>query len=384
MTPMSRKTLALALVAASLGTASAQQTLTFTNTDTNATTPGNQPLSVNLVPGTAVAIAPDGNISAQCALTGSLCTGLTGGGPGPTVSLAASNFSQPLNAQNQYPPGTTFTLTPSVVGAEICVRTVSGTTPGSTNWPQTVTPPFNAQVVQLLTGESTYEFGMRCYGAGGASNAAANITVATAAGSAPGGCAGFQSNLSASWSRGALTRFDLVTAVEIGGATWQPFPNAGLSGYVITNANQYQSIGFTTPTDTAAWSAAAGLKTFRWIAAQQNGEAQLDKVYVAIASCAGDFRIPAAGSSATTDDTTFARGCRNIRALGGGAFPFQNVTYEISDLPSTDTICRLAPGRQYFINFIRANALDGSIGEPAVEASCEGNGTSCGVQMRVE
>jgi hypothetical protein len=267
---------------------------------------------------------------------------------------------------------------------------VSPDTPGSTNWPATVTPPFAAQAVQLLTGERTYSFSMRCFGSGGATTATLPTPIATSAGTAPGGCSGFTSNLPAGWVRGALTNFASVPAVENGSATWQPFPNSGFSGYIITNANVYQSIGFTTPTDPIAWNAAAPAKRFRWIMAQQGGEAIPENIYITISSCAGDFRIPTTGQTAPTDDTTFARGCRSIRPLGPVQnYPHDNISYQISaeNLPSDDTICRLAPGRAYFVNFIRARVLDGypePIGLPSVEATCEGGGSTCGIQMRVE
>jgi hypothetical protein len=390
MKPFFRTLVPLALVASGIGAASAQQTLTFTNTDTDPNTAGNQSQSVTLLAGSSVSIAPDGNVSAQCALTGGLCTGTgSGGGSAPTVSLAASNFSQAPTG-GLYPPGTTFTLTPTVANAEVCIRSVSQTTPGSTNWPATVTPPFAAQTIQLLTGEGTYQFSMRCFGPGGATTATLTPDISTSTGTAPGGCSGFTSNLPAGWVRGALTNFASVPAVEIGGATWQPFPNSGFSGYLITGASQYQSVTFTTPTDPTAWNAAAPAKRFQWIPAQQGGEAIMLNVYVSISSCAGDFRIPPTGQTAPTDDTTYARGCRSIRPLGTVTnYPHANISYQISaeNLPSDDNICRLAPGRTYFVNFIRAQVFDGypePIGAPSVEATCEGGGTTCGIQMRVE
>ncbi|MCE3004863.1 MAG: hypothetical protein LW860_19545 [Xanthomonadaceae bacterium] len=382
MTSLSRSLIAaLALVGLGMGTAAAQQTLTFTNTDTNASTPGNQNQSVTLLAGSALAIAPDGNVSAECALTGGLCTG-TGGGdiePAPTVTLVASNFSQqPVN--NLYPPGTTFTLTPTVTNAEICVRSVLGSTPSGTNWPATIgAPPFAAQTVAMLTGSSTYQFSMRCYGPGGATTFTLP-NLATAAGTAPDGCTGFQTNLPAGWSRGPLTEFVLVPA-RVQGSFWNPFPSTGQLGYVITNANQYQSIAFTTPaTD---WTTVVPNRQVFWETAQQFGEADLAKTYVAITSCAGDFRVPPNNDPAPTNDPTFARGCRSLRPFGSALINWNTVNYEVSTLPSTNSICRLAPGRTYHLSFIRAVASDGSIGTPAEEAACENSMLSaCGVQMR--
>lgn len=380
MTQISRTLLALALAGLGVGSATAQQTLTFTNTDTDPATAGNQSQSVTLLAGSSVSIAPNGNVSAQCALTGQLCTGTgAGGGAAPTVSLAASNFSQPPTA-GLYPPGTTFTITPTVTAAELCVRSVSGTTPSGTNWPATIgAPPFGAQLVQMTTGNSTYQFSMRCYGAGGATTFTLP-DVRTAEGSAPGGCAGFQTNLPTGWSRGPLVDFSVVPA-RVPGSFWNPFPSTGQLGYVITNFNQYQSIAFTTPS--TDWTTVVPNRQVFWEPAQQFGESDLAKVYVAISSCAGDFRVPTSNDNAPDSDPTFARGCRNVRPLGSLLVTANTVNYEVSDLPSTSTVCRLAPGRTYHLNFIRAVATDGSIGTPAEEAFCENPQlTSCGVQMR--
>lgn len=382
MTSLPRTLICLALGVFAAGTASAQQTLTFTNTDTAPGTPGAQNQAVTLIAGSSVSIDPNGNIAAQCALTGTLCTGTgSGGGTAPTVSLAASNFSAQPTA-GLYPAGTSFTLTPTVAGAEVCVRSLLGATPpGGTGWPATIgAPPFAAQVVQMLNGDTTYQFSMRCYGTGGATT----FTLAdlrTAAGGGTGSCSGFTSNLPAGWSRGALQVFEQVPA-RIQGSFWNAFPNSGQLAYIITGSNVYHSIAFTTPaTD---WTAEVPNRQVFWENAQVGGEADLAKVYVSLSSCPGDFRIPAVGATAPTDDPTFARGCRSVRTVFGiEQYPATTVNYEVSASPSTEGICRLAPGRTYYLNFIRAVATDGSIGTPAEEAFCESPQSSCGVQMRV-
>jgi hypothetical protein len=391
MKPTTRTFLALTLLAAGSGAVSAQQTLTFTNTDTDPGTPL-VPLSLNLVGGSSLSIAPNGNVNAQCVLAAgsTLCAGVSGTGvPAPVVTLAATNFSQSPNASMQYPTGTTFTLTPTVTGAEVCVRsvTINGTAATSTGWTGTLAAPFAAQTVSLTpTASASYVFSLRCYGAGGATTGSL-AAIATSDIPPLNGCTGFVSPLPSGWVRGATVSFGQVQAVEIGGATWNPFPNTGFTGYLITNSNQYLSLGFTTPTNEAEWSAAAPFKLFEWGPAQQQGEAVMSRVYISISSCAGDFRIPPVGQVAPADDPTFARGCRNIRPAFG--FPtqiLQNIPYLISSVntPSDDTTCRLTPGRAYHVNVIRANALDGSIGTPAEEAVCEdGVSTRCGIQMRI-
>jgi|GEM_PF-5547789 len=383
-----RSFLALTLLAAGSGAVYAQQTLTFSNTST----PSGQPLAVNLEAGSAVSIAPNGNISARCVLgsSSSICAGINAGGGGnaPVVALAASGFSQAPNGNGEYGAGTTFTITPSVSGAEVCVRsvTINAAPAASTGWPATFVLPFNPQVVNLPTASATYSFSIRCYGAGGATTATlANVQTSNVV--QPGACGGFVSPLPSGWSRSAVQNFSQVTAVEIGGATWNPFPNSGFSGYLITTSTQYISLGFTTPATEAIWTAGAPVKQFEWQAAQQQGAVSLDRMYMSISSCAGDFRIPPVGQVAPANDTTFARGCRNIRpAFGFPSVTRQTIPYEITTInqASDDTTCRMAPGTTYFLNFIRANALDGTIGTPAEEASCEdGVSNSCGVQARV-
>ncbi len=369
---------ALALVCASA--VHAQQTLTFSNTDADPVAPGAQPLSVTLLAGSNVSIAPDGSVAAQCALTGGICTGLsTGGGPAPTVSLATGSFSAPPT-DGRYPAGTSFLITPTVTGAEICVRNVGTGTPGGTNWPATVSPPFAAQSVQMLTGDATYVFGMRCYGTGGATTFTLP-PLQTAAGSG-GSCAGFTPPLPAGWVRSASPQqTNQVQAVEAPGQVWDPFPNSGYSGYLITSDTQYLAVEFNTPA--APWQAQN--RQFFWQAAQQQGEADMNRVYVSISSCPGDFRIPVLDSVAPVDDPTFAAGCRSVRrALPGFARgPQDRINYQIGTTPANEATCSLAPGRTYYINFIRADARDDSIGTPAQEATCLNPSlTSCGVQMR--
>jgi hypothetical protein len=181
------------------------------------------------------------------------------------------------------------------------------------------------------------------------------------------------------WTRSTLTSTGQVIGIE-GGVPWLPFPQSGTTGYVITASDQYHAIGFDTPA--GPWEAA--FYQFFWQEAQQQGAAVMQNVYISISSCPGDFRIPAAGP-APAGDPTFARGCRSVRPLSGFPQPLtmDHINYEVSTEPATDEVCRLAPGRRYYINFIRANASDEEIGPPASEATCANPElTSCGVQMR--
>lgn len=383
---IARTLLSLSLAALLAQAATAQQTLTFTNTDTS-TAPGAQNQSVTLIAGSAVSIQPDGNVTAQCTLTGTLCTGTGGGSPvgAPTVTLAPSGFSNPADGQGRYPANTSFTLTPTVTNGEVCIRSVSPTTPAGTSWPATLTGTYAAQVLALSTVSSTYQFTMRCFNGSGATSATYEVsTNAEGGGPGPGpGCTGFQSNLPAAWQRSTLTQTNQVGQVEVPSQTWQPFPNSGGTGYVITGPNQYHSIAFNTPAQ--PWTVQT--QEFFWQDAQQQGAALLDRVYVTISTCPGDFRIPVIDSTATTADPTNAAGCRSFRRVLPG-FPRgqrEIINYQIgtADSVATETACFLAPGRTYYINFIRADPKDGVIGEPADEQVCSVPGaTSCGVQMR--
>jgi hypothetical protein len=267
-----------------------------------------------------------------------------------------------------------------VSNAEVCVRSVTAGTPGGTSWPATISaPPFAAQVVQMPTGNSTYGFVMRCYGSGGATTFTLP-NLATAEGT--GGCSTVGAGLPAGWLRSNLTEPDDIDRVE-GGATWQAFPISGGFGYLITAPNAYHAIELVTPT--APWSGLNNL--FDWVEAQQFGAANTNRIYVSVSTCPGDFRLPARGSTAPTDDPTFARGCRNLRDVQG--FPNQianNIRYEISTEPANETTCRITPGRTYYLNFIRADARDGTIGTPSTEATCNllGPEQSCGIQLRYD
>jgi hypothetical protein len=373
------KVLAAAVGLACAGAVQAQQTLTFSNTDTDPG-PATTPLSVTLLAGSSVSIAPNGNVTAQCALTGSLCTGLgVGGGAAPAVSLAASGFSA-SPTDGRYPVGTSFLITPTVTSAEICVRTVEAGTPGNTNWPATVSPPFAAQTVQMLTGDATYSFSMRCYGAGGATTFTLP-PVQTAPGSA-GACAGFTPPLPAGWSRSSIVRTNQVLRIDAGLSPWEPFPVSGGSGILVTGDTQYHAIEFATPAG-PTWEA---YRQFFWEPVQGlNAPVDTNNVYVSISSCPGDFRIPQTDSTAPADDPTFASGCRNFRKLQGFPNPSVRTTivYQIGTEPADEFSCRLAPGRTYYINFIRARVQDGAIGTPSQEATCqEPSQPPCGIQMR--
>lgn len=202
--------------------------------------------------------------------------------------------------------------------------------------------------------------------------------------SAPIDCRTLAPSLPSGWRRGGPTQFGEVPWTAIAGTFWNPFPNSGGLGVIATMDGEYISIEFTTPSDVAEWSMRAPSKTISWHESQVAGEARI--VYVGLSACPGDFRVPAIDSVAPANDPTFARGCRSTRRLGTNAnVPMSHVNYVISDAPSDETTCRLAPGRRYYLNYIRADLSDGTIGAPMTEARCVNRTlTRCGSDMRVE
>lgn len=219
---------------------------------------------------------------------------------------------------------------------------------------------------------------------GGGSNTGGSSGGSGGGGTAPTNCSTFQVPLPSEWTR--LSSPNAFSNVQlISGGFWNPFPSGGGRGILGTPNTSYISIEFTTPTNVDDWNAAVGGKEFLWDGSQVAGAAILGSVYVTISECAGDFRIPTAGTTAPVSDPTYARGCRNLRpvSLGGQQQNKADILYEISAAPSTDLICRLAAGRTYHLNFIRANASDGAIGVPTTEAICANFSDFCGIDMDV-
>jgi hypothetical protein len=185
--------------------------------------------------------------------------------------------------------------------------------------------------------------------------------------------------------RGALSQVTDVPSVELRGARLNPFPNSGTTGLFITRNEEYLAVEFSTPASAQDWEARAPSRLFEWDEAQVGGAASLGRVFITISRCPGDFRLAPAGQTAPTTDPTFARGCTNFRPRPPfPAGPTSNIAYDISSAPADDTTCRLAPGRRYFLNFVRADRSDDAIDRPAVEATCANpDNPSCGVQLRI-
>ncbi|MDP3506336.1 MAG: hypothetical protein Q8S33_38710 [Myxococcales bacterium] len=201
----------------------------------------------------------------------------------------------------------------------------------------------------------------------------------------PPSCSSIASMRASGWRRGPYTRFTEVPSINYSGHFLNPFPRPGSLGRFVTNDEEFLAIEFETPSDAAEWDSRTPAKLFQWGESQVGGEAVMARVFLSISSCPGDFRVPGRGD-APPSDPTFALGCRNVRPHRlfpmHGPFVQSNLGYGISTAPSTELLCHLAPGRRYFLNFVRADARDGVIGAPADEAQCINPGlTTCGVQL---
>jgi hypothetical protein len=374
----SPKALTVALTAALLSAgAAAQQTLTFDNTS--------PAITVQLQNGQNMTIQTNGNVTARCVTqasgTGTTCVGLpTGGGGGgnpPTASIAASNFSQAPDVNNQYPAGTSFTITPTVANAEVCLRQ---TAPSNTGWTGAITS-FGAGQFSLPTASTSYGFTLKCFGEGGfvVSN---TISLATNAGGGGGG-----GDQCPSPPPGATppsgytlqtppTRFsDLPT---LAGGNCSDFPNTGATLCRVSMLNnRYMSMKFTMPTGVTSGN-------IIWEELQSGAApADLHKIYFSITQCPGDFRIPTSATG-TVSDPTHAWFCRNYHALpGSGIGPFRTGISFNGTGQAGNFACGLTAGNTYYFNFVMADPSDGTIGPSEGGAACTAANGVCGVQLQV-
>ena len=371
------------------GTALAQQTLTFSNT--------NPQIAVDLT-GT-LGISTTGNVTASCVpkTVGTppavICDGMPAGTGGlglpPTVSLAASNFSGSQDANQRYTPGTTFTLTPSVSGSgpstgEVCLRLLTAGSPAVSGWSGAVASPFTAQTVAVNAQNATYGFQIRCFSEGGAATSSQNIQVMTNdGGTQPTGCESITApnGYTRQQPPAAFTEVPLVTP---SGSFMGLFPvGGGGQGRVVPNRGRYMSIEFRAPTDLSVYNGLA--KQFNWLEAQQAGfSVNLSAIYVTVSQCPGDFRIPVGSTTAPPADPTYAAGCRNWRPFtqGGNNLFLRGIDYNIGSTPSDFDTCMIAPGGTYYFNFILASPVGGIVPDENPCSNQQAN--ACGIQMSME
>ncbi len=178
--------------------------------------------------------------------------------------------------------------------------------------------------------------------------------------------------------------FEEVAYLTPAGFFWNPFPVGGALGRIATKNDEWISVKFTTPEDAAAWAAAAPSKTISWGESQVDGEATMAKVYITLSECMGDFRVPPVDVAAPANDPTFSQACKSFRRTGASPVgPRSDLPYQISTEPSSATACHLAPGKTYYINFVRSGVVNDTILPPS--PTCINPDLEfCGVQMRVE
>ena len=384
--PMSRTALFLALAALVAIPALAQdKSITFDNLTPNKT--------VRLQNGGTLAIGVDGNVTAKCLnadADAANCDDIgTSSGSAPTVSLAGSAFSEAPDANNAYPAGTTFTLTPTVTSAEACIRLAEVGTPVVANWPvnSLLPPPVPGTTITLPTVSANYGFLLRCFSAGGATTSAP-LRVSTNSNSVGGG-GGDQCNAGAvsppafppeGYTRSASPTL-FTQLLTLSSNFCQDFPNTG-GGICRLNAsrNRYTSIRFQVPLDTTPFPGLA--KEFNWNPNQIDGEADENAVYLSISQCPGDFRIPTTITPPdVVNDPTFSTACRNFV----GSTPFRAIKYNIDGAPSNiggDVRCGLSPGKVYYLNFILASPVGGIV--PGEHNCLNPNLNGCGLQIMAE
>jgi hypothetical protein len=382
---------------------------------------------VTLDPAEPVRIGVDGNVTARCKTdqTGKCIQtgfGTTGGGGGcasppcpiPTVSIAADSFSTTPDAQQRYSAGTSFRIVSTVSAeGEACTRFTQTGTPAGTNWTGVSGSPYTNATIVLGSASSTYQFGLRCFGSGGAANSNI-ITVETNASAPPTGDQCNPATLAAvDASRPGFT--DAIMTIANGGFNGVPvtqsqpgvqtsrftdtvghanlqacgeFPNVGTNQCKIhAGPGQFISIKFEVPT------AASGItfppaREFDFLPSQEAGVPTSGNLYyVTISQCPGDFRLPTS-ATAPANDPTLSYGCRNARPQFAGStniVRFGKVNYNL-DVASDSDSCGLARGNTYYLNYVSADPVPDGITagentcpEPTLPPTGPGY---CGVQFR--
>ena len=412
--------LAVALILPSVAVAQAEKTLSIKagSTDTQV---------LDLRSDGQVNITAEGNVVADCkplASDPTKCEDIVVGpaGPPPIVTLTGSTLAIP-DGMGRYPVGSTYTLQPRVVApstAEVCVRLNGATTP-LTAWSGAVTTNLSADVPFTLdAGNSTYEFQYRCFNEFGATSSMPVVTVTTQPATSAGDIQPspeFQCDDPARVAAIAASRpgfFRQASPTLYFDPERQPgtfgrgiylsdFPTGGggctlglcptpSSGVFV---NQYVTVGFRTPPN--PWSGSRML-----LSEFQNGgpaiDAYLDRNFVTISTCPGDFRMPTSASSPNpTVDPTFGYGCRSFRpaAASGPLSASQFIVYRQDGVtqylgtPFFRHECGLQPGRVYYMNIIAVDPTAKSSNPPqatdaegvqAGENAC--NGQPCAMRSQ--
>jgi hypothetical protein len=369
-----RKPTLLALLAFVAGGAHAQ-TITFTNANPAAT--------VRLEAGSQVSIDASGNLIARCDATDPAgCARLlqTGGGSqcGTGVTFTSPlNVTSPTNppAPGPYPGGSQLTVSAQMTGAAVCMPSaVLGANPVSiSGWTAPLVPNGNI-VTQTLTlptqPSTTYTLRLTCYGSTGSATSERSVTTSAQVTPPPSQCpTQFPTTVAytstATGGGGSTTDIPGVSVRNINGFEQllnvfgnpvNPFPISGTSGIVIGPWTQIRVIRFTVPDPFPTPSPANPFNLRFQLQNWPNGFLDSNLAYISISSCPGDLRVPTATQNGTTEDPTYAEGCRNWRgiswdaAVNTGLAEFPYVIASAGNDTSTPTQCRLVPGRTYYMN----------------------------------
>lgn len=361
------KHMPLALVASLAVVATANgQTVTFQNAAPAAV--------VELAAGSPVSIDASGNLVLSCNPTGSAgCQRLvqTGGGQcgtGVTFTnqLSVTNPQSPP-APGPYPGGSSITVAAQATGAVVCIpaaRIVGGAGVTMTGWTNPITPSGTGAISQSLTLPSTnnvqYQLSLTCYGSTGSAESSVVVRTSEQIVPPPPTCTGFPAppftNASPGQSAG-VAMSGYTTSLILGYETLQTLlgiqltPFAPTNGYGIVDGppDRVRFIEFTVP---AGLQSGPGSR-FLWAEFPNNFDPPKEG-YFTVSQCPGDFRFPSVAQNGTSDDPTFADGCRNWRAFQGSGFlDLSEIKYSISDTGvSTGDTCVLRPGQKYYFNII--------------------------------
>jgi hypothetical protein len=344
---------ATALLVAVAGASHAQSVIRFTNANNH---------EIPLAAGSAVNIDANGNLTAECALTGGICTQLSNGGNNDPGSLPTATLTR---SAAEIIAGSPVTLSWSSSGAIVCDATGSG--PAGTSWPGPKATASAGLGVTLSTA-GDYLFNLRCFNAAGASTLQTVGVKANPPPIVPDGCNITSTDPAFQPSGRTRTNKTWVQAWSApNGSATAVYPNsigaavpvgAEKGGYTVISfvpgVNEEVGIFFD-PVQTAP---NIGYGTAR----------PADGMLLALSPCAGDVRGAASGNDA---DPFLRPGCRVFANTGSLTFTTKG------NASSNSFVCRLQAGQTYYLNVMAANPADGLSDS---EHSCLTNTSGCDVQ----
>ncbi len=342
----------------------AQQSVRFTNVNPEVVVP----LLTN-----TMSFSSTGNILASCKINTATntCQGIvtTGGGSSgikPTVSLV----SVP-SATAPFTTATSFTITPTVSNAAVCLREqLSGTSVSA--WSGATSNVTSAITLNFPT-TGTFELRETCYNSAGSTSSNV-VTVLIETDTLPNGnCPqSFVPTLNSLGFTRDTTRQTVESAFQ-----GFSFPSTGSIRPVGVGVNKYLALEFNTG---SAPIYPGGSGSLRWLEAQGTiGQLPFADGYITISKCMGDFRTP---TNDPKDPTTYA-GCRNLRPSGANEFAsFLSINLRENVAPSA-SVCVMQPNTKYFLNFVAASPTNGGFLVNENNCSSQLSGL-CGFQMNFQ